>query len=89
MPPAFVFSVRTTPTSLANSLCEYSAIILAYENEEYSLKDALKQINCEKIVLVNFNFYFSEICGVFFRRSVFFLVYVLSNKFELLYETDK
>lgn len=47
------------------------------------------QINCEKIVLVNFNFYFSEICGVFFRRSVFFLVYVLSNKFELLYETDK
>jgi hypothetical protein len=25
-----------------------------------------RQFNCEKIVLVNFNFYFSEICGVFF-----------------------
>lgn len=37
---------------MLNSLEDYSAVILAYENEEQPLKDVLKTINTEKIAII-------------------------------------
>ena len=37
---------------MLSTLDEYSAVILAYENEEKPLKEVLKQINNEKIAII-------------------------------------